>query len=214
MTSWVPNTRTAEQAGGERPRSIAGGGTLALVVGPSGAGKDTIITYAHDRLAGRPDIVFQRRVVTRTEAAPGEDHIAMHPEHFTAAVARGDFALTWAAHGLFYGIPASLRTDLAADRLVVVNLSRTAIMAAERLAERSVIFKITAAPDVLARRIAGRGRETVDEIARRLTREAPIAASHAEIIEIRNETTVEAAGDLFVAHLETLLISTRAASAR
>jgi ribose 1,5-bisphosphokinase len=195
----------SESAGNDRPRAITGGGTLALVVGPSGAGKDTIMDYARERLARRDGIVFQRRVVTRAEAAPGEDHVAMRPEQFTAAVARGEFALTWAAHGLFYGIPAGIRDDLAAGRLVIVNLSRTAIMAAERLAERCVIFNITAAPDVLARRIAGRGRESVGEIALRLTRDAPITASHADVVEIRNETTVEAAGDRFVAHLENLI---------
>ena len=142
-----------------------GPGALVLVVGPSGAGKDTLLGAAQAMLGGNDRVVFPRRVVTRAEAAPGEDHIAMRPEHFTAAVTRGAFALTWVAHGLFYGVPASVRDDLAADRLVVVNVSRTAIMAAERLAERSVVFNITAATDVLARRIAGRGREPIDEIA-------------------------------------------------
>ena len=45
-------------------------GTLHLVVGPSGVGKDTLIAAAR---AVRPDLIVPTRMVTRP-AGPGEDH--------------------------------------------------------------------------------------------------------------------------------------------
>ncbi len=48
-------------------------GRLVVVVGPSGAGKDTLIARARVRLAGDPTIVFPLRLVTRTASA-AEDH--------------------------------------------------------------------------------------------------------------------------------------------
>ncbi len=57
---------------GQRPAAI-GPGRLVLVVGPSGAGKDTLIGLAQAACAEDGTIVFPRRVVTR-EASASEDN--------------------------------------------------------------------------------------------------------------------------------------------
>ena len=83
-----------------------GAGTLFLVVGPSGAGKDSLI----DGLRARLDpsrFVFARRTITRPSGAPGEDHLACSETEFERARSRGDFLITWQAHGLHYGLPGS-----------------------------------------------------------------------------------------------------------
>ncbi len=80
-------------------------GMLIPVVGPSGAGKDTLIDAA--RLA-RPDIFFPVRVVTRPVSAGGEVFQAAGPDAFDSMANNGDFAFHWQAHGLSYGIPVAM----------------------------------------------------------------------------------------------------------
>jgi ribose 1,5-bisphosphokinase len=138
---------------------------LVLVVGPSGAGKDTLLTAAHAALADDRRFRFIRRVITRPADAGVEAHEAVSEVEFAAR----RFALSWQAHGLRYGIPAAIETDLAAGLVVVVNVSRTVIAEAARRYPVRVI-EITAPPDVLAARLAERGRDTAAAIKTRLTR--------------------------------------------
>src|SRR3546814_17157128 len=51
-----------------------GKGHLILVVGPSGAGKDSLIDAARDALAGRPAFDFPRRILTRSSDPDSEEH--------------------------------------------------------------------------------------------------------------------------------------------
>ena len=148
-------------------------GRLVLVVGPSGAGKDTLIAGAKAALAGDRRFVFPRRVVTRPAMAALEDHESVSPEAFAAARAAGAYALDGEAHGLGYGLPASLVDDIAAGRVVVFNGSRAMVPAAQAKFPGVQVLLIEATPEVRARRLAGRGRESATEIAARLAREVP-----------------------------------------
>ncbi|MDR0808786.1 MAG: phosphonate metabolism protein/1,5-bisphosphokinase (PRPP-forming) PhnN [Gemmobacter sp.] len=137
---------------------------IFTIVGPSGAGKDTLIRGA---LAARPDLRLVRRVITRPTAAGGEDFDGVAPEDFAAREARGDFALTWEAHGLSYGLPKGQFTD-AGD--VIFNGSRAALPEAARVFPGLRVILVTAPGIVLAARLAARRRETVEDIRARLSR--------------------------------------------
>lgn len=149
---------------------------LVAVVGPSGAGKDTLMAGARMRIEPDPRFRFVRRSITRPASAGGEDHDPTDRDAFLRRRDAGGFALWWEAHGLLYGIPRDIEADLAAGRCVVANLSRGALAeAASRYP--LLVLEITAPPEILAARLAARGREDPATIAARLAREAPLPPS-------------------------------------
>jgi phosphonate metabolism protein PhnN/1,5-bisphosphokinase (PRPP-forming) len=162
---------------------------LVPVVGPSGAGKDTLMAAAQQRLAGDPRFLFARRCITRPAEAGGEDHLPMTPEAFRAVREAGGFALWWEAHGLIYGIACDVEEALAEGRVVVANLSRTVLTeAAMRWPVR--VLEITAPLPVLAGRLLARGREPKADIEARLAREARLPAG-LEVETVLNDATPE-----------------------
>ena len=180
-------------------------GSLVLVVGPSGAGKDTLINAARAALAGDPRFVFPRRTITRTAVAALEDHDYVSHETNDRQDGEGAFALSWQAHGLSFGIPRSTLNAVAAGQVVVVNGSRAIADPACRAIPETRILLIEATPAVRAARLAGRGRETAAEVARRLEREVPDALPGA--IRIDNSGELAAGTTAFLAALSSLASS-------
>ncbi|MEO6394292.1 MAG: phosphonate metabolism protein/1,5-bisphosphokinase (PRPP-forming) PhnN [Devosia sp.] len=152
-------------------------GRLVLVVGPSGAGKDSVINAARKALADVEHFHFVRRVVTRESNAEIEDHETLSPAAFEAAHERGAFALNWQAHGLSYGLPIAIEQKLADGRIVIANASRRIVGEALRRYPKALVVMIDAPLEIRAARLAKRGREEPRQIARRLKREADLPAS-------------------------------------
>ncbi|MGV7213120.1 phosphonate metabolism protein/1,5-bisphosphokinase (PRPP-forming) PhnN [Bradyrhizobium sp. UFLA05-112] len=157
-----------------------GPGRLVLVVGPSGAGKDTLLGLAKAALTEAHDVVFPRRIVTR-EASAAEDNVSATPDEFRRGLDHGDFAAHWEAHGLSYALPVDINDDIRAGRTVVVNVSRTVIDALRQAYANVVVVAITAPPDVLAQRLAARARRSDGNITERLSRNVDDAAAHADV---------------------------------
>ncbi|WP_234683342.1 phosphonate metabolism protein/1,5-bisphosphokinase (PRPP-forming) PhnN [Bradyrhizobium monzae] len=157
-----------------------GPGRLVLVVGPSGAGKDTLLRLAQAACADDHDVVFPRRVVTRASSAD-EDNIAVSPDEFARARAHGDFAVHWDAHGHSYALPLEINDDIRTGRAVVANVSRTVIAALRGTYANVVVVAITAPPDVLAQRLAARKRNTDGNLADRLARSVDDKSAHADV---------------------------------
>jgi ribose 1,5-bisphosphokinase len=176
-------------------------GRLVLVVGPSGAGKDTLIAAARSALEDDRRFVFVRRVVTRTAGA-AEDHDSVSQEEFAAREQAGGFALSWRAHGLAYGVPAEITDELHAGHVVVVNVSREIIRSARTQFAGTSVVAVDATAEVRARRLAGRGRESSDEIEARLQRD--LLVSDPRAIRIDNSGALADSASRFVAALHEL----------
>lgn len=168
---------------------------LILVVGPSGAGKDTLIDAARGLLDGDRRFRFAQRHITRPRDAGGEAHIAVTTEDFARARAAGAYALSWEAHGLGYGIPADIADDVAAGVVVVANISRTVIAEAARQFPVQVL-EITAPPAVLAARLAERGREDAAEVTARLGRSMALPEGVVVVTVVNDASVAEGAAQV------------------
>jgi ribose 1,5-bisphosphokinase len=162
------------------------------VVGPSGVGKDTLIDGARAALADNPAVIFVRRDITRPAEAGGEDHRPISEEEFERREAAGDYALSWRAHGLCYGVPADILQDLAAGRTVVVNVSRGVIDETRRRLGAVRVVSVSADPEQLAERLRQRGRESETEIADRIARAQAYGVTGDDVIALRNDGSREA----------------------
>ena len=167
-------------------------GRLILVVGPSGAGKDSLIEGARAALAGHPRFVFARRIITRPSDPGSEDHATLSDAAFEQQRAAGAFFLWWDAHGLRYALPGAIADDLAAGRTVIANVSRAVIDAARARHPATTVVVVTAPPAVLARRLAARGREDAADVAARLARAAD-QPSGPGVVTIVNDSTLDSA---------------------
>lgn len=137
---------------------------IFAIVGPSGAGKDTLIAGA---LARRSDLRLERRVITRPTEAGGEDFKGVSKTEFDQRRERGEFALHWDAHGLSYGIP---KAQIEGPGDVIFNGSRAALPLAIQVFPELRVILITAPDAVLAGRLQRRGRESEGDIGARLGR--------------------------------------------
>lgn len=188
----------------------AGPGRLIVVLGPSGSGKDTLLSYARGRLDDACGVLFVRRAITRPSHAGSEDHLAMTEAEFDAAQDEGQFSLTWAANGLRYGLPRGLEAHLAVGQVAVVNGSRGAWDAICRVFPGALAVEIRVDPETLARRLAARGRESEEEIRDRLARAAAFNAGFTADLVLDNSDEMTVAGAALVEFIEQM--STQASS--
>ena len=150
-------------------------GRLVYLIGPSGSGKDSLLDAARVRLAER-GCRIARRVITRSAQAVGEAAEGVSPEQFAALDAQGEFALSWHANGLSYGIPRDIDDWLAAGEDVLVNGSRGHLAQARLHYPQLLVLLLTVDQAVLRQRLLARGRESLAEIDERLARNVRFSA--------------------------------------
>lgn len=171
-------------------------GRLYYVVGPSGAGKDSVLAWVRQHAATR-GVLCAHRYITRPAHAGGENHVALSEEEFRSREQRGLFALSWQAHGLHYGIGSEVLHWLGHGLHVLVNGSRAALPLARERFDNLQVVLITASAECIAQRLALRGRETQADIAARLRRAEDYSAPPGCLV-IRNESSVAEAGAMLL----------------
>lgn len=170
-------------------------GRLVYLVGPSGAGKDSLLEWVRARLQGNPEVRLARRTITRPAQAGGERHDSVTETQFDAMLARGEFALHWRANGHRYGIGRDIEQWLVEGATVVVNGSREHLSAARAAFPQLEAVHVTAPAEVLQSRLALRGRERPQEMAGRLARSAALSeGAHTAALLLVNDGPIEVAG--------------------
>ncbi|MFN3744388.1 MAG: phosphonate metabolism protein/1,5-bisphosphokinase (PRPP-forming) PhnN [Hyphomicrobiaceae bacterium] len=187
-----------------RPRADQlGPGTLALVVGASGVGKDALIAGARTILARDARFAFPERIITRPPHN-AENHASLSEAEFIRAAQEGRFALTWEAHGLCYGVPASIDEMIRDSRTVVVNASRAIAGMARRRYARVCLVLVECPLAIRAARLAHRGRETHESVEARLARQIATFDPADADVRIDNSGPLHDGVRAFVEALRTL----------
>lgn len=177
------------------------GSKLIYLMGASGSGKDSLLGYARQRLAGSPGIVFAHRYITRPAEAGGENHVALAPEEFNARLAAGLFAMHWEGHGYRYGIGIEIDQWMAKGLTVVVNGSRGYLPEALRRYPGLQSVTIEVSEATLRKRLLARGREAPEKIEERLMRHQEFTDRPIRGEVIRNDGPIEEAGEALVAFI-------------
>ncbi len=173
-------------------------GSLIYVMGPSGAGKDSVLGHARTLLPPGAPVVFAHRYITRPADSGGENHVAVTREEFATRRAYGLFAYHWNAHGNDYGVGREIHDWRAAGLTVVVSGSRDHFLRTGGLDSQARPVLITAPVERLRQRLEGRGRESAIEAAERLERADAYELDDPRLVTIVNDGTLDEAAASFV----------------
>jgi len=172
----------------------ANGGIVAVISGPSGVGKTTVI----QELLKRPGY---RRSITATTRAPrgaekdGVDYIFLSREAFEADIAGGRFLEHATVHGNLYGTPRDgVEAVLDRGEVCLLNID---VQGAESLRRSGLpaatVILLPPSMEELERRLGHRGTETEEETRRRLAvAKAELEQKHRFDLEVVNRNLTEA----------------------
>jgi len=176
---------------------------LIYVMGPSGAGKDSVLGWLRDHLPADWPVHWARRTITRPASAGGEAHEAIDAPDFVELQNQDAFALAWQANGLHYGIRHSELALLQQGHWVLVNGSRGHLTRALQSHPGLQVVHVTADPATLVQRLTQRQRETPEEIEQRAARASAFVVPPGAI-EILNNGTLDQAGQALLLALQQL----------
>ncbi len=178
-------------------------GPLFYVMGPSGAGKDSVLGRARELLAADASVIFAHRYITRPPEVSGENHVALSGPEFAMRRTHGLFAFHWQAHGNHYGIGREIHAWRKAGLIVVVSGSREHFQGVAGVDPDTYPVLITAPAERLRERLAARGREDEAAAARRLERSDAYDVHDPRLITIVNDGPLDEAAATLVRALAT-----------
>lgn len=146
-------------------------GLLIVVSGPSGAGKGTICKRLLEK---NPNLGYSISATTRaprTGEVNGVNYWFLSKEEFRKMIDE-DGLLEWAeVYGNYYGTPADkVRASLAEGKHIVLEIdTQGAALVREKFPNGVYIYILPPSLDELEKRIVGRGTDSAESIARRLS---------------------------------------------
>jgi ribose 1,5-bisphosphokinase len=181
---------------------------LIYVVGPSGAGKDSVLAWLRMHKPDSIPVHWTRRTINRptADSPNSEQHEVVDDVMFEKLVRSDAFLMHWIANSHRYGIRKSELSNLVDPKCCVfVNGSRAHLSTAATLFPELTVLHITADQDVLRERLRLRGRESEEAIEARLRRDIHLSVpSGCGLIQIHNNSSLDMAGHQLVAELTKL----------
>ena len=180
---------------------------LIYVVGPSGAGKDTLLLWLKSRVRSSSLLHWARRTIDRVPSTEitAEQHESVDSLRFEKLLEEGAFAMHWQANSQRYGIRFQEIAPLYQFKWVIVNGSRGYLPRVAADYPGVTILHITADQELLRKRLIERGRESNQLIEERLRREVPIITPpQSNLIEIINNGSIDSVGGLLLQRLGEL----------
>lgn len=176
---------------------------LFYIIGPSGAGKDSVLDYARQHAPASLPVSFAHRYITRAAESGGENHVALSEQEFSTRLDRDLFAMHWRSHGLQYGIGIEINYWLEQGISVVVNGSRGYLEEAAKNYVELCPIMISVPNAVLHERLLHRSRENTQQIEERIKRANSFKTiSHQRLVALDNSGPLHQAGNGFL-HLLT-----------
>jgi ribose 1,5-bisphosphokinase len=169
---------------------IASNARLVYFMGPSGAGKDSLMHWLAKNPPYGQRLHLARRIVTR----PAPDDEATDPGTFERLRASGALALHWNANGWHYGVRREHLQPLFEGGWVLVSGSRAHWPTAQSLYPGLTGVYVHAPAEVLLHRIRARGRESEDEVRARIERAAALPEPKG-VVRVCNDGVLGVAGE-------------------
>jgi guanylate kinase len=152
----------------EHPIEGAPGAMLVIVSGPSGVGKDTVISTLC-LVPTQPERYFVVTCTTRPRREYEVDGVHYHfltPEAFAAKRAAGGFLEANLVHGHWYGTPRDeVRGALAAGRDAILKIDvQGAAVVTKKVPQALLVFLVPPSLEDLFSRLQARATESADEL--------------------------------------------------
>jgi len=145
-------------------------GTLILVVGNSGSGKDSIINGVSEKYPlDLKKVYIVKRYITRPPSKT-EDNYFISSEEFNEMGKKGKFALQWHIYGLDYGVSIEIEDWLKNGHTVIVNVSRTIINDTRKKYKNLKVVFIKVPLEITLQRLKIRERESEQGLKERIER--------------------------------------------
>lgn len=176
---------------------VMGMARLFYIIGGSGAGKDSLIDYIRKHVSEHAKVEIIRRYITRSSDAGGENHIALTEEEFFKYRENDRFSMHWFSHNTYYGIGTEVDSLLSKNISVVMNGSREYLNKAANKYPDIIPVLISVDPLVLSERLFARGRESYEEIEKRIAQAVRLESTvqHPNLLVVENNSSFKIAGE-------------------
>jgi ribose 1,5-bisphosphokinase len=178
---------------------------LIYVMGPSGAGKDSLIDWLKKRLPPQSSVYFAKRTIDRPLQTLGEQHESVDSTTFKCLQKEQAFAMHWCANGRQYGVRHSELEPLHQDQWLLVNGSRAYLTEALRQFDGMSVLHITASTETLRARLLARERETLEAVEARVKRSVAFTVPpDCRCMSVFNDASLDDAGAMLMSALSSL----------